>query len=526
MNEPAIINANSGRTLGRRVFDFCTSLQAQLIGLRNPQAAMSYIRGRQALLSYTAGTKRGPNRNFRPKNTTADDLIRKDWPLVVARARYLARNSGYVSGALKKICDNVVSDTGIRPQVQLRGQNKKLDRDRNRALEAIFRKWAEHPRVRFFEKQKLALRHNWVDGECILHLYESPTLYREGIVPLGLELLEADHLDSSVNGQQANGFVAMRGIEFDAEGFPVAYHLFTEHPGASMTGLRSISLGKSVRVDASRIIHPFERTRASQSRGMSWLAPVVMEMHDLNEYQDSERIAARLTSAFGFFIETNNPDLTAAGLLGAGLPGVTPAAPELPGAKIPTHVETGGVHVLPQGTKLHGEGFNRPGSNYDAYVRSQLKGVSAGFGMSYHAYSNDYSDASYSAARSASLEERRSYKNQQAFLVSQLCTPVWNTWLQFLALSGLAEGIVAPGADIPVTWQTPGWPWVDPLKDAKASQTELEMGVTSRRRIAASKGDDIDDIMAERAEEDETYGPLAAAKPNDNKGASDAPEEG
>ncbi|MBU1040245.1 MAG: phage portal protein [Proteobacteria bacterium] len=517
MNEyEATPTAAAPRTLGRRVFDLCTSVQAQIIGLHNPQAAMAFIRGRQALLSYTAGSKRGPNRNWRPKNTTADDLIRKDWAFVTARARDLERNSGHVSGAIRKICNNVVSDTGIRPQVQLRKQDKKLDRERNRAMEAIFRKWAEHPRVRFYEKQELTLRHNWIDGECILHLYESPTLYRAGIVPLGLELLEADHLDSSVNGVQQSGFMAMRGIEFDAEGFPVAYHLFTEHPGASMTGLRSISLGKSVRVDASRIIHPFERTRASQSRGISWLASVIMEMHDYDEYQDSERILARLSSAFGFFIETNNPDVNAAGLLGgAGLPNGTPA-PEIPGAKIPTHVETGSINVLPHGTKIHGDGFSRPGSNYEPYSKQQLRGASTALSLSYQNFANDQSDASYSSTRTASLEERRGFKKQQAFLVRQFCTPVWNTWLQFLALSGLAEGMgLASGLDIPVTWQTPGWEWVDPLKDANAGDALLnKLKITSRRRLAASRGDDLDEVEAERSEEQELYGdPAPATKP-------------
>lgn len=528
MNEPTA-DTTTARTLGRKVYDFLTNAQAQLIGLRNPDRAMAYLRGRQALLSYAAGSKRGPNRNWRPKNTAADEMIRKDWAFVTARARDLERNSGHVSGALNKICANVVSDSGIRPQVQLRGPDGKLDRLRSRAVEELFRRWAEHPRVNFFEKQELTLRHNWVDGEVLIHIYESPTLYRAGIVPLGMELLEADYLDSSVNGQLANGNTAVRGIEFDAEGFPVAYHLFTEHPGSLYRNVRSFSLGRSVRIDASRIIHPFLRKRASQSRGISWLASVIMEMHDFDEYQDSERILARLTSAFGFFVETNNPDISADKLLGgAALPGGTPA-PELSGARLPVHVETGGIHVLPQGTKIHGEGFDRPGSNYEPYIKTQLKGISAGVNMSYHAFSNDYSDASYSAARSAALEERRSYKKQQAFLVRAFNTPLWIAWGQFLALSGFADTL-GLGIDIPVIWQTPGWPWVDPLKDATASKIRHELGTTSRRRIAAETGDDLDEIMDERREELETYGdlfqPAAAPAPTNVKENPNAPQEG
>lgn len=503
------------RTLGRKVYDLCTSVRAQLIGLRNPAAAMSYIQGRQALLSYAAGSRRGANRLWNPKNRTGDDILLKDWNLITARARDLERNSGHVSGALTKICNNVVGDCGIRPQVQLGDGTDKLDRKRNRAVEDIWKRWAEHPRVNFYEVQELTLRHSWIDGECLLHVYESPTLYRQGIVPMGIELLEADHLDSSVNGRQANGNMAIRGIEFDAEGFPVAYHLFTEHPGANASGLRSFSLGKSVRIDAERIIHPFMRTRASQTRGVSWLVSVIMEMHDFDEYQDSERIAARLTSAFGFFVESAHPEALSSIFGGQGLPNQAAGPSPLANVPMPTHVDTGRIQQLPQGTKIHAEGFQRPGSNYGAFTNVSLKGASAGFGMSYEAFSNDYSDASYSSARAATLEERRGYKRQQAYLVRTLNRPLWRLWGQFLALSDFASSSVPGlGVEIPVSWQTPGWEWVDPKKDAEAQDVLLnKLKITSRRRIAASRGDDLDEIMAERAEERQLYGDTATDNP-------------
>lgn len=506
--------SESPRTLGEKVYNLCTNVRAQLIGLRDPARAMSYIRGRQALLSYAAGSRRGANGLWNPKNKTVDEMLRNDWRLITARARELERDSGHVSGALTKVCNNVVGDCGIRPQVQLRDGANKLDRKRNRAVEDIWKRWAEHPRVELLEKQELALRHSWIDGEVLLHVYESPTLYRQGIVPMGIEMLEADHLDSSVNGVLANGNRAIRGVEFDAEGFPIAYHLYTEHPGACGSGLRSFSLGKSVRIGADRIIHPFLRTRTSQTRGVSWLVSVIMEMHDFDEYQDSERIAARLTSAFGFFVETAYPETLGSMFGGQGLPGQNPGPSALDGAKIPTHVDPGRVQALPPGTKIHTEGFQRPGSNYGQFTNVSLKGASAGFGMSYEAFSNDYSDASYSSARAATLEERRGYKRQQAYLINKLNRPLWRLWGQFLALSDLAPGL---GVEIPVTWQAPGWEWVDPKKDADANDVLLnKLKITSRRRIAASRGDDLDEIEAERAEEAELYGDSDLSTPDNN----------
>lgn len=511
--------------LGRRAFNALTTVRAHFIGMSDPVRAMRYIHDRAAFLSYAAGSTKGPRSRWRPKNTSEDDLLKKDWGLITARARDLVRSSGHVSGALTKIVNNVVY-LGIKPQAQLRDGTGKLDRKRNRAVESLWKAWATHPRVDIYGKQGLALRHSWTDGEGLLHYYESPGLYREGLVPLGVEMLEADHIDSSVNGMQPTGFNAVRGIEFDAEGFPVAYHIFTEHPGASMTGLRSISLGKSVRVSADRIVHFFRPTRASQSRGVSWLAPIILEMKDFDEYQDSERIAARLTSAFAFFVTSQYPEV-GPGLLGGHLPSgaAAPGCTALDGAAIPDFVEPGRIQKLPAGTKIQAEGFERPGSNYEGFSKNTLRGASTGTGLTYENYANDHSDASYASARSGSLEERRGFKVQQEYLVNRLCNPVWRTWCQFLGLTGLADGIVQPGAQIPVTWQTPGWPWVDPQKDANANKLLKDMRATSLRRICADKGDDLDEIMDEIREEQELYGDLLAPAATTKENAN-APQEG
>jgi len=495
--------------LARGLYDIWTLGMAHIIGLRRPARAVEYMRQRRALLSYAAASRKGANRNWRPANKTADEHIRRDWAWVTARARDLARNSAHVSGALEKICNNVIF-TGIRPQAQLRTAQGRLDRARNTRAEDHFRRWAEHRRVDFYGKQELALRHCWVDGEALVHFYESARLLREGVVPLGLEILEADHLDASVHGELANGNRAVRGVEFDAEGAPVAYHLFSEHPGG--LGPMGRSARASARVPAERVAHVFAPKRASQTRGMSWLAAVIMEMHDFDEYQDAERIAARLTAAFGFFVETPYPEAMDPAHFGGALPG----GHEGGEVRLPDFVEPGRIQIMPAGTKINAAGFTRPGMTYEPFSKVQLRGASAGLGMSYEAYSNDYTDASYSSARSAALEERRGYQKQQIFLNRAFNRPVWDLWSRFLFLSGLED----LGPEIPVTWQTPGWPWVDPYKDASAAKLELALGSTSRRRIAASRGQDLDEIMDELAEEQTFFGGLQA-KENGNAQAQE-----
>ena len=56
---------------------------------------------------------------------------------------------------------------------------------------------------------------------------------------------------------------------------------------------------------------------------------------------------------------------------------------------------------------------------------------------------------------------------------------------------------------VPVQWQNPGWPWIDPSKDAKGAEMELKMKINTRRRLAAERGLDWDEEIEEYAEENE-----------------------
>ena len=56
--------------------------------------------------------------------------------------------------------------------------------------------------------------------------------------------------------------------------------------------------------------------------------------------------------------------------------------------------------------------------------------------------------------------------------------------------------------NVSVAWQRPGWPWVDPVKDANAAKLKLQMSVTTRRAICAEMGVDFDEVVDELKRED------------------------
>jgi lambda family phage portal protein len=459
--------------------DLWTRIVARSLGLVAPAAAVRWASNRQRMLSYVGARRGGHNRAWLPKRKSADAILRRDASLLVARARDLVRNNTYVDGALDKITANVVH-TGIRPQFVDARTKAPLN-----WLEKEWKAWAE--KISFTELQGLALRHEWIDGEILAHDWLDGDWLKEGVCPLRLTLHECDILNETIDGWLSDTEYAKRGIVFNSKGDPVRYSCYTAHPGDYLPGQLD-----SIEYAADHITHLFIRKRASQTRGVSRLAPLIEEIRDLSEYQSSERIAARLAAAFGIFIKTTEYGNAAANPVGGD-----PGDSEI---EVGDYIEPGRIQPLPPGTEIQVAKSDRPGNTYEPYVKASLKGQSVGFGLRYGNYSHDYTESSYSSERSASLDERRGWTGQQFFLNLKFNRPIAGKWLRTMYAIGRLRGLRPE--EINTSWQNPGWPWVDPTKDAKAASTELDMGVTTRRKICATKGDDYDEIKEQLLREE------------------------
>ena len=477
-------------------YDSVTRVVTSTLALFSPGRAYNYNLSRMTFRSYTAGVLKGPNKNWIPRNKSGDMEIRRDKKLVMARCRDMARNNPYIKGILTKICNNVVRN-GIRPQFQVKKADGTLDNKLNDSLESIWKRWSKkkyadisgHDSIGSI--QKLILRHMWSDGECLIHRVWDKKLIGKGVVPFHLEVLECDMLDDRVDGTLGNGNIARQGIEINpATGRAVQYHIRKGHPGDFAAFAQD-----TIKIPAKEIIHVFEKDRASQFRGISWFAAIVMEAFDLGEYKSFERIGAKLAAAFGIFIKTSSPEL-----IGSSLPplgGGSGNANSVPGYKsdpIPEYIQPGRIQKLPVGTDISFASHNRPGDSYGPYIKESLRELSCGAGTSYSTFSNDYSDSSYSADRSAKLEDRLSYQGQQRFINEKFNEGLISWILEAVVLSNLEN---LPGYfdnsdqyEDAVIWQNPGWTWVDPLKDSKAAERDLEMGLTCHQKLAAAKGED------------------------------------
>jgi hypothetical protein len=99
----------------------------------------------------------------------------------------------------------------------------------------------------------------------------------------------------------------------------------------------------------------------------------------------------------------------------------------------------------------------------------------------------------------------------QDWFITSFVEPVYQEWLASALLRGDITFEVS-GKSLPAdklgkfadasAFRGRRWRWVDPAKELDAYKGAVELGITSRTRIAAEQGDDFDDVLDELAQED------------------------
>lgn len=100
------------------------------------------------------------------------------------------------------------------------------------------------------------------------------------------------------------------------------------------------------------------------------------------------------------------------------------------------------------------------------------------------------------------LIEREKWRTLQDWWIASFLQPLFVRWLEAATLSDALE---LPRADwrqyAAVKCVPRGWPWVDPQSDVQASEAELHLGLTSRKRLSRERGHDFATILDELRQE-------------------------
>lgn len=149
------------------------------------------------------------------------------------------------------------------------------------------------------------------------------------------------------------------------------------------------------------------------------------------------------------------------------------------------------MSVMPANKRVE---FSDPPDSGDgpALAAHTLRAMAAGVNLTYEQLTGDYSQVSYSSQRASMLEFRRFCEAvQHHTVVFQFCRPVWAMFMRWQVMQGNVSAVdyLNPQNGLQTAkWLPPSWPWVDPLKDAKAAIMEMDANLHSRADIIAERG--------------------------------------
>lgn len=395
-----------------------------------------------------------------------------------AQVRDLARNHDIARGILRTLVNNIVGPNGVGIEPQPQRKDGTIHKEYAALLRHYYRNWEKTPEVTqtftFSQAQRLMAR-TWLrDGESYAQqlVGNVPLLDHGTTVPYSIELIEPDLIPMEYD----EGGKIRQGIERNVWGKKVAYWIYKEHPGEFSQGAFRSNLK---RVSADRILQIATLDRIGQLRGVSEFASVITRLEDIKDYEESERVAAKIAASLTAFIKKGNADLYA----GPDIDG-KPAAPReinfQPGMVIDT---------LGAGEEIGLIDSNRPNPNVVTFRSGQLKAVASGVGAGYSTISKNY-DGNYGAQRQELVEQWVNYAVLTDEFTSMFVQPVWESFVMAAHLSGIVpipDDVIFETAD-DALFIGQSMPWIDPLKEAIGARTAVRAGFTSEVEIIRKRG--------------------------------------
>ena len=385
--------------------------------------------------------------------------------------------------------------------------------------EAEFRLWSENKSAcdmlgenNFFEIQQLAVKSWLMSGDVFV------LIKRDKITPLNpyslrLQLVEADRVGTPFSMCSA-GFGSTEGIndkneihdgvEVDANGRIVAYHICNKHPDSFYSAkaakwVRVLAVGE--KTGLPNILQIMDAERPDQYRGVSYLAPVVEMLLQGRRYTEAELTAAIIQSYLTAWIETET-DATSMPILDHD---------EDDEEEYDENPEMGPGNVihLKNGEKVVFGNPNIPTAGFEVFMKAITKQVGAALELPYDVLVKEF-NSSYSAAKGALEEAWEVFKMRRSWFVNDFCRPVYEIWLS----EAVARGrINAPGFfDDPLIraawcgarWDGPAQTHLDPVKEATANAIQVKNGWKTNEQVTrefygGNWSDNVQDLQQEAA---------------------------
>lgn len=430
-------------------------------------------------------------------------LVRASARQLRARSREQWENNPYVKRYVDLIASNVIGHKGILTHPTVKLANGQLDDAVNTAIYEAFQDWGTGrycdaaATCSWQDIQRLAVKTLAVDGEIFCRRYYDKSL-KYGFA---LQLIDPEWLDILYERKMDNGNYILQSIEYNQLNQPVAYHVYQPAPGDAYVTYAPAGAGKYLRVPASQMLHVFIPFRVDQRRGIPMTANALQPLKMLDGYMEAAVVAARVGASTMGILKT------------VGGEQETLSDRENADGSLTFDAEPGVFRQIPNGTSLETFKPEYPTNAFQPFVKTALRQIASGLGISYTSLSNDIESVNYSSIRQDALQDRELYKVITDTIINRLISPVYESWLNVQLMRGTFKLQFKNGASKTLSMTDPRaydsvrfaprpFPSIDPVKDSQSRALEIINGLRSRSDVIRHEfGLEPDDVWAEIAQE-------------------------
>lgn len=454
-----------------------------IIAWISPESAVRRAQARKVLDYYEAGEP-SRLRKFHRERGSQNEIVQRSAVAIRAQARHLARNHDIARGALRVMTNNVVGPRGIGVEPQPRKRDGSIHSDYAKQLLEAFRDWQRLPEVTHRFSWSALQRAIWMarvrDGEAFAQMIigQRADLDHGKRVPFSLEAFEADLVPFDLIDPAKN---IVQGFERNAWGKTTAVHVLK----TDTSRLGQPLAGDTKRIPADRLLHVVGLDHIGQIRGVSEFASVITRLEDIKDYEESERVAAKIAAMLTAYIKKGTPDMAS----------TDTASPREISFK-PGMI----IDDLAIGEEIGIIDSKRPNPNVVTFRQGQLRAAACGIGGSYSSIARDYS-GTYSSQRQELVEQWVNYAVLTDDFVGQCVQPVWETFVQVAHLSGVVRmpSDLMPGSQDDALYIAQSMPWIDPLKEAMGAKAIIDANLGSEPEFIRRRGANPDDVIEQRS---------------------------
>ncbi len=436
------------------------------------------FRKEQKRAFYEGGRITKANRDFWNANAPFETTAAPDRDTLRARARWLHENNPIMANIDKTIVNNVIG-RGIK--LQSKTGNKRLDEE----IETLWREWEKREncdltgRLNFGDLQRLILEQRMVDGEIFIY----KRLTKDKAFPLKIQLIEADRLNKF-----KSDWNVIEGIEIDEDGRPVKIHI--------VNGDYDMKISY-VTLDAADVINYFKAERVTQYRGVSEYKQAIIDIKNFSAFQTATIQAARARANIAYYVKQEMA------------PNIANNVVEDEDFEKIQEINGVMVHYLRPGEEMGKLDPDVVSGTYDDFVKTVVRMLAVARNVSYELAFRDFSRVNFSSARASIIQDNKRFDYEQQHIISYVLNPIFEAWMDAMVMAGRIKSLnplsYAKNKQkfIKPKWIPPAREWVDPLKDMKAIELELALGLTTKSEVIASRGKDYEEVLLQQKREKE-----------------------